>query len=137
MAATLSSLLIGLLFGAGLTVSGMIDPRKVLNFLDVAGHWDPTLGLVMGAALAVAVPGFALVRRRDATLLGGALRLPDRSDIDLRLIGGGVLFGVGWGLAGLCPGPAIAALTTGVPGVAVFVVAMLAGMAVHRLIARR
>lgn len=132
-----ASLLCGLLFGAGLALSGMINPAKVLNFLDFAGTWDPTLAFVMGGALIVAVPGFALVRRRGAPLLTGRLHLPERRDLDPRLIGGAVLFGLGWGLAGFCPGPALAALSTGTGLAAVFVVAMLAGMAIYHVAIER
>ncbi len=137
MRRVLASLICGLLFGAGLAVSGMINPAKVLNFLDFAGTWDPTLAFVMGGALIVTVPGFALVRRRGAPLLTGRLHLPDRHDIDVRLIAGAVLFGLGWGIAGFCPGPALAALSSGIGLVVVFVVAMLAGMAGYYLAVER
>ena len=134
MRASLSSLLIGTVLGVGLTVSGMIDPAKVIGFLDFAGDWDPTLGVVMAAALAVATPGFAMVRRRREPYLGGAFRIPSARDVDSRVIGGAVVFGIGWGMAGFCPGPAIAALATGLWPVFVFVAAMLAGMSLHRLL---
>ncbi|MCP4327036.1 MAG: YeeE/YedE family protein [Alphaproteobacteria bacterium] len=115
----------------------MINPAKVLSFLDVAGHWDPTLAFVMAGALAVTVPGFAWLRARNVSVFGGELKLPTRRDIDHRLVIGAVLFGVGWGLAGFCPGPALAALSTGLPDVFAFVVAMVAGMLVFRLLSRR
>jgi uncharacterized membrane protein YedE/YeeE len=106
----------------------------VLGFLDIAGNWDPTLAFVMGGALLVAAPGFLLLRKRGAALTGGTLHLPGRSGIDGRLLGGAVLFGLGWGLGGFCPGPAIAGLATGVGGVYVFVAAMLAGMLLFRFV---
>ena len=118
----------GLLFGVGLILSGMTDPGKVIGFLDVAGAWDPSLGLVMAGAIGVALPGFMLARTRDRTFLGGALHLPKRRDIDHRLVGGSAVFGIGWGLAGFCPGPAIVTFGAGVDPAAVFVAAMLAGM---------
>ena len=134
MRASIASLLIGTLFGIGLAVSEMINPAKVIGFLDFAGDWDPTLGVVMAAALAVATLGFAMVRRRREPYLGGAFQIPSRKDVDTRLIGGAVVFGVGWGMAGFCPGPAIAALAMGLWPVLVFVAAMLAGMLLHRLL---
>lgn len=123
----LVALTAGILFGFGLALSAMINPAKVLNFLDVAGAWDPSLLLVMGGALAVTIPGFRLVLRRPAPLLDGRFHLPQRSEIDLRLIGGAALFGLGWGLSGFCPGPAITALVTQAAPVFGFVAAMLAG----------
>lgn len=137
MRRVLASLACGLLFGAGLALSGMINPAKVLNFLDFAGTWDPTLAFVMGGALIVAVPGFTVVRRRGTPLLTGRLHLPDRRDLDIRLIGGAILFGLGWGLAGFCPGPALAALSTGTGMAVVFVIARLAGMALYHLAIER
>ncbi len=134
MRACLASLLIGTVFGVGLTVSEMINPAKVIGFLDFAGDWDPTLGVVMVSALTVATLGFAMVRRRRAPYLCGAFRIPSRKDVDTRLIGGAVVFGVGWGMAGFCPGPAVAALATGLWPVFAFVAAMLAGMWLHRLV---
>lgn len=121
------SLLAGLLFGLGLVVSGMVNPAKVLNFLDIAGSWDPTLAFVMGGALLVTVPGFRLVLKREAPILDGRFHLPERNDIDLPLVIGAVLFGVGWGLGGFCPGPAVTAMVSGFPAVFAFVAAMLAG----------
>jgi len=134
--AIIASLLVGILFGIGLTLSQMIDPMKVLGFLDFAGDWDPTLAFVMGGALLVAVPGFALVRRLRGPLLGGAFQLPSRKDLDLRLLVGAAIFGLGWGLAGFCPGPALSALSTGSGQVLIFVAAMLAGMLAERLLPR-
>lgn len=117
----------GLLFGCGLVVSGMVDPAKVLGFLDVAGDWDPSLACVMAGAIPVAALGFALARR-----LGRPVAPPPRA-IDGRLLGGAALFGVGWGLAGYCPGPALASLGFGLWQPALFVLAMLAGMGLFRL----
>lgn len=131
------ALLAGVLFGAGLALSGMMNPAKVLNFLDVAGTWDPSLALVMGGALAVAAPAFALAQRRRHPLLATSFELPTRSDLDPRLIGGAAMFGLGWGMVGLCPGPAIAILGTGLPGAFVFFAAMLAGMLLYRPFAPR
>ncbi|HZQ74164.1 MAG TPA: YeeE/YedE family protein [Burkholderiales bacterium] len=121
----------GLVFGLGLIVSGMSDPAKVLGFLDVAGRWDPSLAFVMGGAVLVAFLAFALARRRTANFLGGAMHLPTARDIDLRLLAGSVVFGVGWGLAGFCPGPALVAFGAGHEKAAVFVAAMLGGMVLY------
>jgi len=129
-----TGLLIGTLFGAGLAVSGMIDPARVLGFLDVAGRWDPTLALVMIGALCVTVPAFAWAKRAGAAPCAApAFQLPTRRDIDARLVAGSAIFGVGWGLAGLCPGPAIAGLASGLPAIAAFAASMIAGMALFRL----
>ncbi len=127
---------VGLLFSAGLAVSQMINPAVVLGFLDIAGDWNPTLLMVMAGGFAGAVPGFALARRRQAPALGGTFQVPTRRDLDARLIGGAVLFGIGWGLAGICPGPAIAGLSTGMWQFVLFVIAMLAGMVIHDGLAR-
>ena len=126
----------GLLFGLGLIVSQMVNPAKILGFLDLSGPWDPTLAFVFAGALAVAVPGVQLVLRRGRPVLAEKLSLPGRTDVDAALVAGAALFGVGWGLAGFCPGPAVTALTTGHPTVALFVAAMIAGMAGHRLVVR-
>ncbi len=117
----------GALFGLGLAVSGMTDPDKVLNFLDIAGHWDPSLALVMGGALAVAVPGFAWVRGRGQSFCGDALPPVPSNTVDRRLLLGSVLFGVGWGLAGYCPGPGLANLAHGSTEAVAFVTALLLG----------
>jgi uncharacterized membrane protein YedE/YeeE len=124
----LGALLSGLVFGFGLVISGMTQPAKILGFLDIFGVWDPTLAFVMGAALAVSLPGFYFARRRVRPLLTAHFRWPTRSEIDAPLIGGAALFGIGWGLVGLCPGPAIVNLATFLPQILVFVVAMGAGM---------
>ena len=124
----LAGLAAGLLFGTGLVLSGMANPAKVLAFLDVAGGWDPSLAFVMAGAIAVALPGFAILPRRQAPLLGGRFELPTRRDIDAKLLGGALLFGIGWGISGFCPGPAFTALSFGETGTLLFVPAMLAGM---------
>ncbi|AMO24763.1 YeeE/YedE thiosulfate transporter family protein [Ramlibacter solisilvae] len=129
--------LIGLLFGLGLMVSGMTDPGKIIGFLDLFGTWDPSLAFVMAGAVLVGALAFAVARRRTSTLLGGAFDLPWSRDIDSRLIAGSVVFGVGWGLAGFCPGPALVSLGTGNLKAVVFVLAMLAGMAVFELLEGR
>lgn len=133
MKALLAALLCGALFGAGLVASDMINPARVLAFLDVAGDWDYALALVMGAALLPAALAYGWRRRLDAPLLEPGFRVPESSGIDLPLLGGAVLFGLGWGLAGFCPGPALAALVTGAPKALAFVAAMAAGMLLHRL----
>jgi len=119
----------GLLFGLGLIVSGMTDPAKVSGFLDVAGAWDPSLAFVMGGAILVAAPAFRLAARRRTTLTGAPLVLPAPGRIDRRLLLGSLAFGAGWGLAGFCPGPALASLLAGSGKPLLFVLAMLAGMA--------
>jgi uncharacterized membrane protein YedE/YeeE len=127
---------VGLLFGVGLILAGMTDPAKVLGFLDLAGSWDPSLAFVMGGGILVGLGAFATAKKRTTTFFGGAMHLPSSTDIDKRLIGGSLLFGAGWGLAGFCPGPAIVSLGAGQPKAAVFVAAMLAGMAVFEIIER-
>lgn len=133
----LTSLLAGLVFGIGLIVSGMANPAKVLGFLDLFGKWDPSLGLVMGGAVAVASIAFFLARQRTVSLLGAALKLPTARDIDRRLVMGSVLFGVGWGIAGFCPGPALVVLGMGEGKAVVFVLAMLAGMGLFEVLEMR
>jgi uncharacterized membrane protein YedE/YeeE len=127
----------GALFGLGLAVSGMTNPDKVLNFLDLAGHWDPSLALVMGGALLVSTPGFLWLRRRGRGFGDVALPPPPSSRIDARLLGGSLLFGIGWGIAGYCPGPALANLAHLSLEPAVFVVALLAGSQLARLLPDR
>ena len=126
----------GLLFGAGLTISGMTDPQRVRGFLDLFGRWDPTLAFVMGGAVMVMAVAWRLRSRMGHPLFAEKFVLPGRSDLDARLILGSALFGIGWGLAGLCPGPAIASLALAPGAVLPFVAAMLAGMAIHRLLPR-
>lgn len=128
----LTEFLIGLLFGLGLILSGMSDPGKVLGFLDLAGAWDPSLLFVMGGAIAVSVLAFAFARRRTHAFLGDAMQLPTAADVDRRLVVGSLVFGVGWGLVGFCPGPAVVALGAGHWQALVFTVAMLAGLALHQ-----
>lgn len=128
--------LVGLVFGIGLIVSGMTDPSKVLGFLDVAGHWNPSLGLVMCGAIGVGIVAFRLASRRERSLLGDAMRLPTSRQIDRRLVFGGLAFGAGWGLAGYCPGPAVASLASGGAKPLVFFIAMLAGMGVFAVAER-
>jgi uncharacterized membrane protein YedE/YeeE len=141
MARFLIAFLAGLGFGIGLTVSQMIDPPKILNFLDFAGiadgTWDPSLALVMAGALVVTAIGYRLAFRRPAPLLAPGFVLPARRNIDVTLGIGAALFGIGWGLVGYCPGPAIAALATGSGRVFLFVAAMLAGMLLHRFVVAR
>jgi uncharacterized protein len=133
----LVGLLCGLIFGTGLLVSGMMQPSKVLAFLDLFGAWDPSLAVVMAVALAVAWPGFAYARRRGRPVLAAKSWWPTTSAIDRPLVIGSVLFGVGWGLVGLCPGPAIENLATGSIWVVVFVLAMVAGMLLQRVLQQR
>ncbi len=127
----LAALAAGALFGFGLSLSGMVDPTRVRGFLDVTGDWDPTLAFVLAGAVGAALPGYRLVLRRRRPLLAERFDLPTSRRIDGRLIGGSALFGVGWGLAGFCPGPAVTALSfAGMPAL-LFVLAMLAGMMLH------
>lgn len=128
---------VGLLFGIGLILSGMTDPGKVLGFLDLAGLWDPSLALVMGGAILVGLLAFAVAKRRTRSFLGGALSLPKSTVIDRRLVMGSLTFGVGWGLAGFCPGPALVSLGTGQPKAVVFVLAMVVGMGLFEWLERR
>lgn len=129
--------LAGLLFGLGLMLAGMTDPSKVLAFLDLAGAWDPSLALVMGGGIAVGLGAFTVAKGRNKTLLGSAICLPQATVIDRRLLGGSALFGVGWGLAGFCPGPALVSLGLGDAKVWVFVAAMVAGMLVFEWLESR
>ncbi|AYG45041.1 YeeE/YedE family protein [Pseudomonas sp. Leaf58] len=123
-----SGFIAGVLFGMGLLLSGMANPAKVLGFLDLAGQWDPSLALVMVGAIGAALLPMAWARRHPVALLGGKMQLPSRRDIDRRLVGGSVVFGVGWGLAGVCPGPALVLLPGGYWQAWLFVAAMLTGM---------
>jgi uncharacterized protein len=129
----IASLLCGLVFGAGLLISGMVQPTKVLGFLDIFGAWDPSLAVVMAAALVVSVPGFMLANGRARPLLAVKSFWPTRRDIDRPLIAGAALFGIGWGLVGLCPGPALESLATLSPGIIVFVAAMASGMILQNI----
>lgn len=130
------ALMVGLLFGIGLIVSGMTDPAKVTGFLDMAGNWDPSLGFVMGGAILVGVFAFGVARKRKHSLLGAPMRLPTATVIDRRLVLGSLAFGTGWGLAGYCPGPALASLATGSAKPLLFTLAMLAGMALFEVLER-
>lgn len=127
----IAALTSGATFGLGLAVSGMMNPAKVIGFLDFAGDWDPTLALVMSGALLVTVPAFRLILGRPRPVLESGFALPGKTALDGRLLGGAALFGAGWGLSGFCPGPAVAALSTGITPVFGFVAAMLAGMALY------
>lgn len=135
--AALASFVCGLIFGLGLVISGMTQPQKVLGFLDIFGRWDPTLAFVMVAALIVSGTGFALARQQRRPLLTPQLLWPTRTDIDQSLVVGSVLFGIGWGLVGLCPGPALVNLAGLWPSVIVFALAMSAGMIIKDLWDRR
>lgn len=124
----LTAFLAGILFGLGLLLAGMANPQKVLAFLDVSGAWDPSLALVMVGAIAVAIGPMAWARRQSRSILGNPMQLPMKHSLDRRLIGGSVLFGIGWGIAGICHGPAVAILLTGHWQIIVFMLAMVAGM---------
>ena len=133
----LMALITGLVFGIGLIVAGMTNPAKVLGFLDLAGRWDPSLALVMAGAILVALPAFRAAARRRQSLLGEPMHLPTATRIDRRLVLGSLAFGVGWGLAGFCPGPALASLATGAVQPLIFCATMLAGMGIFELLERR
>jgi len=126
--------LAGLLLGLGLILSGMANPAKVVGFLDVAGPWDPSLGLVMGGGLVAGSIGFALLKKQPTTLLGEPLNLPTSRKIDLRLIMGSVLFGIGWGISGICPGPGLVLLGAGIPEGVIYIASLLVGMALYSVI---
>jgi uncharacterized membrane protein YedE/YeeE len=126
----------GLVFGIGLVLSGMTDPGKVKGFLDVAGAWDPSLAFVMAGAIAVGFFAFAFARRRARAFFGGAMHLPTNRDIDSRLVAGSLVFGIGWGLGGFCPGPALVSFGAGYDKAAVFVAAMLGGMLLFHALER-
>jgi len=135
--AAIASFVCGLVFGFGLLISGMTQPEKVLGFLDIFGRWDPTLAFVMAAALVISSIGFALVRQQVRPGLAARHLWPIRTDIDRSLVVGSLLFGTGWGLVGLCPGPALVNLASLMPSVMVFVIAMAAGMILEGLWERR
>ncbi|KQQ18464.1 DUF6691 family protein [Methylorubrum extorquens] len=134
MARAVSAFVVGLLFGLGLLVSGMANPAKVLAFLDLTGRWDPSLAFVMAGAVAVSAAGTFVARRRGRPLLASRLEIPTRRDLDPRLLAGAAVFGVGWGLVGLCPGPALTLLTVAPAPAATFVAAMVVGMLLFRLV---
>jgi uncharacterized membrane protein YedE/YeeE len=128
---------VGVVFGVGLIISGMTDPSKVIGFLDLAGAWDPSLAFVMGGAILVGFVAFRVARGRTVSFLGGAMHLPTARQIDRELVLGSLAFGVGWGLAGFCPGPAVVSLGAGQDKAVVFVIAMIAGMALYESADRR
>jgi len=132
----LTALLAGIIFGLGLCVSEMVNPARVIGFLDITGKWDATLIFVMGGAIIVAATGFTLTKRRTKPLLTDEFSLPTKHDIDFQLVLGSVLFGIGWGLAGLCPGPALAALVSLSPEIFTFVLAMVIGQLLVRPVQR-
>jgi len=131
MAQSLASLVVGAIFGFGLSLSGMLDPARVRGFLDIAGHFDPSLGFVLAGAVAVSGLGYLISRRLPRPALDASFHLPKRKDIDRRLLIGAAIFGVGWGAAGFCPGPAIASLALGIAPIFVFTAMMLLGVAIH------
>jgi uncharacterized membrane protein YedE/YeeE len=133
----LTAFMAGLLFGFGLLLAGMTNPRKVLAFLDLAGAWDPSLALVMIGAIGTAIVPLTWARQRSHSLLGSPMQLPAKRELDRRLIGGGLVFGIGWGIAGICPGPAVAMLLTGHWQAIVFALAMLAGMTLFTVLENR
>jgi uncharacterized protein len=132
-----SAFVIGMIFGLGIAISGMMSPAKVLNFFDLAGTWDPSLAFVMGGALAVAIPGYRLVLGRPAPVYEGRFQLPDTKAIDRRLVLGSATFGVGWGIAGFCPGGALPALGMGLSEVYIFTAALIGGLLLARLVQAR
>lgn len=134
MSRMIVALVSGALFGLGLAVSGMANPARVIGFLDVAGDWDPTLAFVMGGAVLVTLIAFRFVLRRQKPVLDKRFSVPDRTGVDGKLLGGAALFGVGWGLSGFCPGPAVVALTTGLPAVFAFFASMVAGMGLYAML---
>lgn len=134
MAKIATSFAVGLLFGLGLLVSGMANPAKVLAFLDIAGRWDPSLAFVMAGAVLVSSLGYLLARRRGRAVLSPRLEIPTRRDLDPRLLTGAAIFGVGWGLVGLCPGPALTILSLVPREAGIFVSAMLVGMLLFRIL---
>jgi uncharacterized membrane protein YedE/YeeE len=131
-----TAFIVGLVFGIGLILAGMTDPAKVQGFLDLAGNWDPSLAFVMGGAILIGLVAFRIAGTRERALLGDAMRLPTATHIDRRLVLGGLAFGAGWGLAGFCPGPALASLATGSAKVMIFTGAMVAGMVVFEVLER-
>ena len=133
----LNAFLVGLLFGLGLIISGMTDPSKVIGFLDLAGAWDPSLAFVMGGAILIGTTAFTVAKKRQRSLLGAPMRLSSATGLDSRLLLGSLVFGIGWGMSGFCPGPAVVSAAAGQPKAWIFVAAMLAGMALHNMIERR
>jgi len=134
MNALVGAFVSGLIFAIGLALSGMTQPAKVIAFLDIQGNWDPSLAFVMGGAVLAYALLYRLIRRRQTPLFSPTFSIPTRTDIDLRLLGGAALFGIGWGLGGFCPGPAIVSLVSGQASVFIFVTAMIAGMYLFKLV---
>ncbi len=133
----LNAFFVGLLFGLGLIISGMTDPSKVIGFLDLAGAWDPSLAFVMGGAVLIGAAAFTIAKKRQRSLLGAPMQLSSATDLDKRLLLGSLVFGIGWGISGFCPGPAVVSAATGQPKAWIFVASMLAGMALYSMIERR
>lgn len=130
----ISSFIAGLLFGVGLIISGMTDPAKVIGFLDITGEWNPSLAFVMAGAISVSYFAFRVAQKQSITIIGHPVAFPLKKEIDIRLIAGSITFGVGWGLAGYCPGPALASIATGDEKPIIFFVAMLIGMAIYEVL---
>jgi uncharacterized membrane protein YedE/YeeE len=137
MNSLIAAFIAGLIFALGLGIGGMTQPAKVTAFLDIAGNWDPSLAFVMMGAILVHAVSYRLVRRRPTPLFASTFAIPTRSDIDIRLVGGAAIFGVGWGLGGFCPGPAVTSLASGHTAVVTFVIAMLVGMYLFKLVESR
>ncbi|MCF7965615.1 MAG: YeeE/YedE family protein [Methylobacter tundripaludum] len=133
----LNAFLVGLLFGLGLIISGMTDPSKVIGFLDLAGAWDPSLAFVMGGAVLIGAAAFTVAKKRQRSLLGAPMQLSSVTGLDKGLLIGSLVFGIGWGLSGFCPGPAVVSAAAGQPKALIFVASMLAGMALYNMIERR
>ncbi|MFA6053617.1 MAG: YeeE/YedE family protein [Methylobacter sp.] len=133
----LNAFVVGLLFGLGLIISGMTDPSKVIGFLDLAGAWDPSLAFVMGGAILIGTTAFTVAKKRQRSLLGAPMRLSSATGLDSRLLLGSLVFGIGWGMSGFCPGPAVVSAAAGQPKAWIFVASMLAGMALYSMIERR
>ncbi|PPK74922.1 hypothetical protein B0F87_107165 [Methylobacter tundripaludum] len=133
----LNAFVVGLLFGLGLIISGMTDPSKVIGFLDLAGAWDPSLAFVMGGAILVGAGAFTIAKKRQRSLLGAPMQLSSATELDKGLLIGSLVFGIGWGLSGFCPGPAVVSAAAGQPKALIFVASMLAGMALYIVIDRR
>ncbi|MGZ4956055.1 MAG: DUF6691 family protein [Methylobacter sp.] len=133
----INAFFVGLLFGVGLIVSGMTNPAKVISFLDLAGNWDPSLAFVMGGAILIGAGAFAIAKKRQRSLLGAPMQLSSITGLDKGLIIGSLVFGIGWGLSGFCPGPAVVSAAAGQPKAWIFFVSMMAGMAIYNMIERR
>ncbi|TRW91525.1 YeeE/YedE family protein [Candidatus Methylobacter oryzae] len=129
-----NAFLVGLIFGLGLIVSGMTNPAKVIGFLDLAGDWDPSLAFVMGGAISIGAGAFTIAKKRQRSLLGEPMRLSNVTEIDKSLLAGSLVFGIGWGLSGFCPGPAVVSAAAGQTKAMIFVVSMLAGMVLYKVI---